>query len=139
MRDSVSVSTTINAPADKIWAAITDPKIIKSYFFDADVKTDWKPGSPITWSGEFNGKPYQDKGMVKVFQEKQRLSVSHWSPMSGLEDQPGNYHTVTYDLEPDGGRTKVTLTQDKLLGMDEEDAQKNWRAVLEGLKHTVTN
>jgi hypothetical protein len=28
----------------------------------ADVETDGKPGSPITWKGEYQGKPYEDKG-----------------------------------------------------------------------------
>ena len=36
----------------KIWAALTKPDVIKTYFFGATVKADWKPGSPIAWTGK---------------------------------------------------------------------------------------
>ena len=59
-------------------------------------------------------------------------------------DQPENYHTVSFDLAPASGGTKVTLTQANLLGgvkpSDLEhraEFEKNWTTVLEGLKKTV--
>ena len=134
MTDSVQISTLIKAPPGKVWAALTDPQIIKSYFFGAEVCTDWKPGSPITWTGEYKGKPFQDKGEIKEFLPGKRLSMTHWSPMSGLADEPANYHTVTYALESDGDATKVTLTQDNLTGTSPEKARQSWQPVLAGLQ-----
>jgi hypothetical protein len=32
--------------------------------FGATVETDWRPGSAITWSGEYNGQRYRDKGQT---------------------------------------------------------------------------
>ena len=75
--------------------------------------TDWQVGSPITWQGEMNGKPYEDKGEVLEVDEPHRLSMTHYSPLMGQEDKPENYHTVTYTLTPTrDGRTTVTLEQD---------------------------
>lgn len=43
----------IAAMPKQVWQALTDPALIKQYFMGADVETDWKPGSPITWKGEY--------------------------------------------------------------------------------------
>jgi uncharacterized protein YndB with AHSA1/START domain len=141
---TAQVSRTINAPADEVWTALTDPKIIKTYFFGADVQTDWKVGSPVKIKGEMKGKSYEDRGEVRSFEPQRRLSFSHYSPMSGAPDTPDNYHLVTYDLQPEGDRTRVTLTQSNLTGgvrdSDVEhkaDYEKNWAMVLDGLDKAV--
>ena len=137
MTDRIEVSTNINASPAQIWKALTAPEIIKTYMMGAMVKTDWEVGHPITWSGNYQGNAYEDKGIVKAFEPNRRLSVTHWSPLSPLPDRPANYHTVSYDLEPHGGTTTVTLTQENLTGSSEEQAKKNWLPVLEGLKEAV--
>jgi uncharacterized protein YndB with AHSA1/START domain len=76
MADSVEVVTTIKAPLGEIWAALTKPDIIKTYFFGATVKTDWKPGSPITWTGEYKGKKFQDTD-VRVRRRPGQLPHRH--------------------------------------------------------------
>ena len=48
-------SITINAIATIVWNALVNPNIIKKYFFGAEVITNWKEGSPITFRGEFHG------------------------------------------------------------------------------------
>ncbi|HXN57096.1 MAG TPA: SRPBCC domain-containing protein, partial [Candidatus Angelobacter sp.] len=53
---------TINGSVDAVWDALTKPELVKQYLHGTNMKTDWKVGSPITWSGEWKGKPYQDKG-----------------------------------------------------------------------------
>ena len=132
------VSTTIAAPPAEIWAALTTPATIKRYFFGADVKSDWEAGSPITFSGEFDGKPYKDKGEILEVEPEKRLAYTHFSDASGKPDKPENYHHVTYELEPAGDQTRVSIIQD---GAESEEAkaasEKNWRAVLDGLKEVV--
>jgi hypothetical protein len=41
--------------------------------FGSEVTTDWKPGSPITWKGEFEGRAYEDKGEVIAVEPGRRL------------------------------------------------------------------
>ena len=53
-----------------------------------NLATDWKVGSPITWSGEWKGTPYVDKGTVLEVEPGRRLAYTHWSPMGGSEDRP---------------------------------------------------
>src|SRR5688500_18463647 len=114
MRDDLTAraSTRIAAPADRVWRALTDPAEVKKYFFGTDLETDWKPGSPITFSGEWQGRKYEDKGTVLEVERPRRLKYTHFSPLSGKPDKPENYHTITVELAPDEGGTHVTLAQD---------------------------
>ena len=91
-------AVTVNAPTSKIWEAITNPEFIKQYLFGADVITDWKEGSPIHYKGIYQGKAYEDKGVVLKVEPEKLLLITHWSPLSGSTDSPENYHQVRYDL-----------------------------------------
>lgn len=44
-------TSTINAPAAKVWEALTKPDMIKQYLFGTKVTTDWRVGRPITYEG----------------------------------------------------------------------------------------
>jgi hypothetical protein len=44
-----------------------DPALRKKWFFGVDTRTDWQEGSPIVHTGDLDGKPYKDKGVVKQF------------------------------------------------------------------------
>jgi hypothetical protein len=103
--------------------------------FGSEVRTDWKPGSPITWQGEFEGRAYEDKGEIISFEPSRQLEVTHFSPLTGQEDRPENYHRVRYDLQPTNGGTLVRLTQDNNSSADEaEHSAANWQMMLDGLK-----
>lgn len=127
---------TINAPAVAVWQALTDPEKVKVYLHDTNLVTDWKVGAPITWKGEWKGKSYEDKGEVLAVEPGKLLKNTHWSPMGGTEDKPENYHTVTYELAEQSGKTVLTLTQDNNASQEEADkmAENNWGPVLEGIK-----
>ncbi|MEO8830637.1 SRPBCC family protein [Lapillicoccus sp.] len=102
------------------------------------VETDWQPGSPITWSGEWKGKPYQDKGEIVAVDEPDRLELTHYSPLTGQDDVPESYHTLVYTLEDRDGGTQVSVTQDNNADQDEADRNSQaWTQMLDGLKQTV--
>ena len=132
---TAKASTTIHAPASKVWAAITQPEIIKQYLFDTEVITDWKEGSPIIYRGEWKGKPFEDKGKILQVEPEKRLVSTHWSPLSGVPDTPENYHTVAYELSEKDGQTEVTITQDNNASDEEKmHSEQNWKTVLDGMK-----
>ena len=62
---AATATTTIDAPASDVWDALVNPEKIKQYMFGTNVVSDFKEGSPITWKGEWKGKPYEDKGVIK--------------------------------------------------------------------------
>jgi uncharacterized protein YndB with AHSA1/START domain len=133
-----SASITVDAPAAAVWKALTDPAIIKKYFFGTDTHTDWKKGSPIRFTGEWEGKKYEDKGTILDVEEGKMIRYNYWSSMSGIEDKPENYVIITYALSEENGKTKLTITQENI--PDEkmrEHSEQNWNVVLEGLKKVV--
>ena len=132
------ISVNINAPASKVWKCITDVDMIKEYLFGTKVHTDWKVGSPITYSGEWSGKSYQDKGIILQIIPEKIFESTYWSSMSDLEDKPENYNKVTYELEDNNGITTLSLTQDN--NKDEESkkhSEENWTLVLDAIKKMV--
>jgi uncharacterized protein YndB with AHSA1/START domain len=137
---TATATTTINAPASKVWDALTNPELIKQYLFGTEVTTNWKVGSPITYKGEWEGKAYEDKGKILKFDPEKSLVSTHWSPLSGVPDTPENYHTVTYQLSERDGKTKVTIMQDNNATEDEKaHSEQNWRTVLDGMKKLLEN
>lgn len=131
-------TTTIAAPADKVWDALTNPETIKQYMMGATVTSDWKAGSPITWKGEVKGKPFEDKGRIQRVEPKKTLEYTHYSPMSGEPDVPENYHVVTVTLSPAGEGTRVDLAQTKNATDEaQKHSENNWTQMLAGMKKIV--
>lgn len=128
----------VDAPPTRVWEALTDPKQIQQYMFGSIVESEWTPGSGIVWKGEYNGKAYEDKGTVVAVEAPDLLVLTHFSPMSGLDDIPANYHTLTYRLTTHGTGTRLSLSQDHNADEDERrHSQENWQAMLAALKDTV--
>ena len=132
-------TVTIHATQREVWNALTNPAQVKQYLHGTEMSTDWKEGSPISWKGEWKGQSYEDKGTVLAVEPERLLRYTHWSPMGGSEDKPDNYHTVTYELAGEDGKTTLTLTQDNNPSQEEADkmANDNWGPVLNGLKESV--
>lgn len=129
--------TIINAPVGKVWVALVNPELVKKYFFGSNQQTDWKVGSKITWTGEYEGTSYTDKGVVLEFFPNKKLSFSYLSSWSGLEDNPENYLWVSYEVKELENGTELTIIQSNY---DEEKARHssgNWAVVIDGLKQIV--
>lgn len=136
MKGHVAEATiVVAAPPERVWRALTDPAQVRQYLMGTELATDWRPGSPITWSGEYEGKAYVDKGEVLEVSEPRRLAYTHFSPLSGAEDSPEHYHTLWWRLEEVSGGTQLVLTQDN--NSSAEEAARNqdtWSGVLHELK-----
>jgi len=120
---AATATTTIDAPASDVWDALVNPEKIKQYMFGTNVVSDFKEGSPITWKGEWKGKPYEDKGVIKRATPGRVLEYTH------------NEHTVIVELSGNNRTTKVHLWQDNNPNEKaKQESEKNWAMMLEGLK-----
>jgi uncharacterized protein YndB with AHSA1/START domain len=129
-------SVTIDAPSEKVWDALVNPEAIKQYMFGTNVVADWREGSPIIWQGEWQGRAYEDKGVILQFKPGRTLRYSHFSPLSGLPDKPESYHTVAIELSDEGNQTRVSLAQDNNPTEQARDhSEKNWGTMLTSLKN----
>jgi uncharacterized protein YndB with AHSA1/START domain len=139
MNDHVAhAEVQISASPQQVWDALTDPDAISRFMFGAKVDTDWEEGSPITWSGDYDGTPYQDKGEILEVDESNRLRMTHYSPLTGEDDVPENYHTLDYRLTDEGETTRLTLDQDGNDSAEQaEQFAANWQTMLDQVKEYV--
>ena len=135
---SSSTSVLIRAPLVAVWEAITDPDLVRKYFFGTVLTTEWNIGSPITFRGEWNGKRYEDRGTVLSFAPLRELSFSYWSSFSGIEDKPELRQVIRYELAETDGGVRITIHQSNTDTQERADhSAKNWQVVLDGLKTVV--
>ena len=136
--DEITSSTRIDAPIDRVWQAITTPSEIKQWFFGVDTESDWQVGGDLVHRGEYQGKPYIDKGTILEFEPPKRLVHTHWSDGSGKPDTPENYQHVAWDLAEQGGGTELTITE-RNLPSDEAAAtsEQAWKGALGSLKELL--
>lgn len=126
---------TIDAPVSKVWQALTDPAQIKQYLFGTNTVSDWKKGSPISYEGEWEGKKYKDKGTIIEIVPEKLLHTTYWSSMGGKEDKPENYNNVIYELQPQNGKTMITISQDNIDTEEQlKHMEQNWAMVLDSMK-----
>ncbi|MEP6677368.1 MAG: SRPBCC family protein [Ferruginibacter sp.] len=130
-------STTIDASIEKVSDALVNPKMIKKYMFGSTVSSDWKKGE-IKWKGVHEEKKYEDKGKILEIKLESVLKYTHYSPLSGKEDIPKNYNTVTIKLSDKKDGISVVLTQDNNTNEKAlKQSEKNWNAMLDGLKELL--
>ncbi len=129
---------TISSPIANVWDALVNPEMIRQYMFGTNAVSDWKEGSPIVWQGEWEGKPYEDKGVILQLKPERVLQYSHFSPLSGQADVPSNYHTITIELSPEEKGTLLLLSQDNNATEEErEHSEKIWGMMLTGIKKVL--
>ncbi len=135
---SNEVTVCIKAPLARVWEALTTPVIIKQWFFGVDTETDWRVGSPVVHRGNWQGRDYEDKGVILAFEPPRLLAHSHWSPFSGRPDRPENYERVTFTLAERAGKTDLTIRESNLPSAQARStSEKTWRMVLRNLKKLV--
>jgi uncharacterized protein YndB with AHSA1/START domain len=135
---TAAVEIEIKTDSSTVWKWLTDPALVKQYFFGTNLVCDWKVGSPIYFRGEWEGKAYEDKGTILDLKPGKMMKYSYWSSMSGTEDVPENYADISFELMQKGSSTFLTIVQD---GIKNEEAKKhseeNWTMVMGGLKKLV--
>lgn len=130
-----TTTVTFKAGIEKVWQGLTDPAMVKQYFFGTNLASDWQVGGPITFSGEWEGKTYKDGGIILDIDPPRLLKYTYWSSMSGTEDKPENYNDITYSLSEANGITTLIITQESVKSPEAaEHSKQNWTYVFDGLK-----
>jgi uncharacterized protein YndB with AHSA1/START domain len=124
--------TYIETTPEKLWQALTSSEFSKRYWFNTELKTDWKVGSPFALV--MNGTT-TDVGEVLEFDRPRRLSYTfhHVLSEAARKERPTK---VLFKLEPHGKLVKLTLTHEDFEGGSVvlDPISKGWPAILSGLK-----
>jgi len=133
------VEAIINAPAARVWKALTDPAEVKQYLFGTNmIVSEWKVGGAILYKGVWQGKEYTDKGIILKYEPEKLLATTYWSGLSGKADIPENYQIVNYILSAAAGGTKLTITQENIATEEsKKHSEANWGRVLSGIKKLI--
>jgi uncharacterized protein YndB with AHSA1/START domain len=135
---TLKTTITFEASRPEVWKGLTDPAIVKQYFFGTNLKADWKVGGRIAFSGEWDGKSYEDGGTILEIDPPKLLKYTYWSSMSGTEDKPENYNNITYELSENEGVTALVITQEGIKNQEaKEHSEQNWQSVFDGLKKII--
>jgi uncharacterized protein YndB with AHSA1/START domain len=124
--------TYIETTPEKLWEALTSSEFSKRYWFNTELKSDWKVGSPfaLVMDGTTT-----DVGKILEVDRPRRLSYTfhHVLSEAARKERPTR---VTFNLEPHGKLVKLTLThEDFEQGSVILDGISNgWPAILSSLK-----
>ncbi len=138
----VKGSITINAPASRVWDALTKPEWTRRYMFGCDVVSDWKVGNPVLWNGAADGKTYV-KGKVVSYNPGKMLQYTTFDPNNPeMEDVPSNYLTVTYELSNQNAHTVLHVSQGDYSTVANGDQRyketvNGWDSILSKIKELV--
>ena len=136
----------IESPQQRVWDALHKPEHTARYW-GVKFTTDWKVGSPITWS--YMGHTLADpESVVVAFDPPNRLSYKWHTTTPGFAKAVGmdeamqrrlaaeTRSTIRFDLEPYETMTKLVLTQD---GFDKDSAKlasltESWPRIMSRMK-----
>jgi uncharacterized protein YndB with AHSA1/START domain len=132
----INISTiNIKAPIKNVWDAITKPELVKQWQYGSDLITDWKVGSNIRFSTEWQGKIFEQWGKILDVQPNRIIKYSLFAPRPGLADKPENYFVMSYVLTDENKHIKLEIMQeDNRPGAVQEDPQGEENPLLAALK-----
>lgn len=126
-------TTYIKTTTEKLSDALTNPELMKQYWFGAHCESDWKTGSP--WQLLFSDGKVCDVGEIIESVPPKRLAIkwrNEWNP----EMKADGDSRCTFDIEPDEGAIKLTVVHsiDKTPSKLIEGVSDGWPKVLSNLK-----
>lgn len=135
----VKKSIDIKAKPDEVWDALTNPEKTKKYFFNSEVHSDWKTGSPIIFKGRiFLIKKYEMQGKIVQIEPQKLLK---YTLQNSSDTKTKSHSTVTDVLTYNNGVTSLSISDDVGQGEGAEKrfkrSEKAWDKILKGLKELV--
>jgi len=124
------IERLLNAPADRVWKAITDKNEMKKWYFDiAEFKAE--VGFEFRFSAGSEKKKYLHLCKVTEVVAGKKLTYS-WR----YDGYPGISH-VTFELIPEGDQTRVRLTHTGIESFPRDDRDFARESFTAGWTHIV--
>jgi len=120
----------IKTSAERLWKAITDPEMRKSYNFGVIVKSDWTAGSRYVGFG--GGHPILEGENLEV--DPPRRLVQSFRALWGEDVKTEGTSRVTWEIEPIEDSCRLTVTHDQLREDANDQLYGGWPMILSGLK-----
>jgi uncharacterized protein YndB with AHSA1/START domain len=121
----------IRTTPEKLWAALTDPELMKQYWFGMHCESEWKAGSPWRLVSD-EGQTFDSGEIVEA--EPPRRLVIRWQHQNKPELKADGPSLCTMELEADAGSVKLSITHTV-----ERDPSKLIEAVSGGWPKVISN
>ncbi|WP_162618594.1 SRPBCC family protein [Pedobacter yulinensis] len=136
---ALSLQMPVAADPARLWTVLTTAAYIKQWL-GVTIASTWQPGAPMSFNFHFNGKDFEDKGVLLTLQTEKLFSYTYWSSFSGLEDAPENYSFVSFSLKPAGRATMLSLEHSNIATEQMyQHSLANWKETLEEIKRLAEN
>lgn len=122
--DTIERDILINAPADSVWRAVTEPEQITQWFCDA-AELDLRPGGEGTFFFDTKARTKPTIANLRVVTvEPPRAFAFRWSYPEGEEPREDNSMLVEFTLTPEGDNTRLRVTETGLHHLPWSDEEK---------------
>jgi len=118
--DRIESEIVINAPRDRVWAALTEAGHVANWFGDS-AEVDLRPGGRMV----FGWKEYGNHYAVVERVERPGFFSYRWSHGAGVEPAAGNSTLVEFTLTPEQSATRLRVVETgfaSLAATEEEQA-----------------
>jgi uncharacterized protein YndB with AHSA1/START domain len=139
--DAIRLERTLDAPVEKVWRYLTEAELRSQWFMGG---TDAKPDSEFELINDHDNLSEDDVPYPENYAEfKGRVwseRVIRFEPPRLLETtfQGGKNGTVTYELYPDGDRTRLILTHGGIVSpVGAQDFGSGWNSHLTVLEERL--
>lgn len=129
--DPVQISTKVHAPIEKVWAALTDPALMRQWYFDID-RDSLQDGDTFKF--------YEPGGENKFLHEcliLEMVEPTKFRHTWAYPEHSQGSSTVNWDLESHGEDTEVILTHEGIHhlydggdALSEANFVAGWTAIL---------
>jgi uncharacterized protein YndB with AHSA1/START domain len=131
----------VDAPVERVWAVITAPEHIGSWFGDA-AEVDLRPGGAMTLTWKEHGSII---GRVEKVDPPTLFSF-RWARPMGAEPREGNSTLVEFSLSAEGDGTRVRVVESGFPSLEGNEQSKyaaqndeGWTMELEDLRRYVVD
>ena len=140
--DRIERETVIDAPAERVWALITEAEHLGRWFGDAGAEVDLRPGGEMVLRWSEHG---TSRGRIVAVEPHTRFSF-RWAPFAdpgGDEPVDGNSTLVEFTLQPEGDATRLRVVESGFASLATSDEQRShnveantggWKAEIDELR-----
>jgi uncharacterized protein YndB with AHSA1/START domain len=139
--DQIERELTIDAPVERVWAALTQPESIKEWFGDR-AEIDLQPGGAAVFQFEGYGSFHATLERVEPYS----VFSYRWARQAEEPPHDGNSTLVEFTLIPEGTGTRLRVVETGFATLDlpeaeqvkhAEENRQGWQSELDELRQYV--
>jgi uncharacterized protein YndB with AHSA1/START domain/DNA-binding transcriptional ArsR family regulator len=123
----------IQTTPERLWQAITDPDLVKRYYFGSVIESDFRPGSPLIYRQAEGGRLDIEGEVVEADPPRRLVHTFAIKYDPTINDPPTR---VTWEITQMGDACRLAVTHDGFTAENQtfEQTSGGWPVILSGLK-----